>query len=125
VAVVVDDVQWADQASLAVIARMCRAAPQLRLLIVLSVRPPPRPSDVTRLVAAVKAAGGLELTVGPLTDAEVADLIAAIAERMYLSRRTVQTHVSHILTKTGLTSRVELAAAIASQGDGPESPPSG
>jgi DNA-binding CsgD family transcriptional regulator/tetratricopeptide (TPR) repeat protein len=76
-AVVVDDVQWADQASLAVIARMCRAAPQQRLAIVLSVRPPPRPADVTRLVAAVKAGGGLELTVGPLTDAEVADLIAA------------------------------------------------
>jgi DNA-binding NarL/FixJ family response regulator len=37
----------------------------------------------------------------------------AIAERMFLSRRTVQTHVSHILTKTGLTSRVGLATAIA------------
>ncbi len=56
-----------------------------------------------------------------LTDTErrVADLVASglsnpvIAERMYLSRRTVQTHVSHILAKTGLTSRVELATAMA------------
>jgi DNA-binding CsgD family transcriptional regulator len=56
-----------------------------------------------------------------LTDTErrVADLVASglsnpvIAERMFLSRRTVQTHVSHILTETGLTSRVELAAAVA------------
>jgi DNA-binding NarL/FixJ family response regulator len=35
-----------------------------------------------------------------------------IAERMFLSRRTVQTHVSHVLAKTGFTSRVELAAAV-------------
>jgi DNA-binding NarL/FixJ family response regulator len=34
---------------------------------------------------------------------------------MFLSRRTAQSHVSHILTKTGLASRVALAAAIASR----------
>jgi DNA-binding NarL/FixJ family response regulator len=28
---------------------------------------------------------------------------------MFLSRRTVQTHVSHILTKLNITSRVEIA----------------
>ena len=54
-----------------------------------------------------------------VTERRIADLVASglsnpvIAERMFLSRRTVQTHVSHVLTKTGLTSRVELAAAIA------------
>jgi DNA-binding CsgD family transcriptional regulator len=32
-----------------------------------------------------------------------------IAEGMYLSRRTVQTHISHILTKLGARSRVEIA----------------
>jgi DNA-binding NarL/FixJ family response regulator len=53
------------------------------------------------------------------TERRVADLVAAglsnpvIAERMFLSRRTVQTHVSHILGKTGLSSRVEIAAAMA------------
>ncbi|MGH9154478.1 MAG: helix-turn-helix transcriptional regulator [Acidimicrobiales bacterium] len=35
-----------------------------------------------------------------------------IAERMYLSRRTVQTHVSHALRKLGLRSRLELAAEV-------------
>jgi len=35
-----------------------------------------------------------------------------IAAKLYLSRRTVQTHVSHILRKLGLRSRVELAAAL-------------
>jgi DNA-binding NarL/FixJ family response regulator len=34
-----------------------------------------------------------------------------IARRLYLSPRTVQTHVSHILQKTNLRSRVEIAAA--------------
>lgn len=36
-----------------------------------------------------------------------------IAERMFLSRRTVQTHVSHVLGKLGLSSRVEVAAEVA------------
>ncbi|MER0483601.1 LuxR C-terminal-related transcriptional regulator [Streptomyces sp. Edi2] len=35
-----------------------------------------------------------------------------IAARMYLSRRTVGSHVSHILRKLGMTSRVELAAEV-------------
>ncbi len=77
VAVVVDDMQWVDQASLMLIARMARLAPQQRLLIVLTVRPPPRPVDVTRLVTGIVAAGALELTVGPLNDDEVAELVAA------------------------------------------------
>ncbi|MFD5398918.1 helix-turn-helix transcriptional regulator [Streptomyces sp. NPDC127097] len=36
-----------------------------------------------------------------------------IAARMFVSRRTTQTHVSHILARLGLSSRVELAAAHA------------
>jgi DNA-binding NarL/FixJ family response regulator len=54
-----------------------------------------------------------------VTEWRVTDLVAAglsnpdIAERMFPPRRTVQTHVSHVLAKTGFTSRVELAAAVA------------
>ncbi|WP_435244319.1 helix-turn-helix transcriptional regulator [Streptomyces sioyaensis] len=40
-----------------------------------------------------------------------------IAHRMSISRRTVGTHVSHILGKLGMTSRVELAAAVARRQD--------
>ncbi|MEV6318593.1 AAA family ATPase [Streptomyces sp. NPDC051776] len=56
-----------------------------------------------------------------LTDTEdkIAALVAeglsnpAIADRMLISRRTVQSHVSSILGKLDLTSRVELATAVA------------
>jgi DNA-binding NarL/FixJ family response regulator len=57
------------------------------------------------------------------TERKVAALVAeghsnpTIATRMFLSRRTVQSHVSSILGKLGLTSRVELAV-IANAHDG-------
>ncbi len=49
------------------------------------------------------------------TERKIAALVAegnsnpGIAARMFISRRTVQSHVSSILTKLDLTSRVELA----------------
>ena len=39
-----------------------------------------------------------------------------IAERLFISRRTVQSHVSHVLEKLGLSSRVELAVAARREG---------
>ena len=53
-----------------------------------------------------------------LTDAErrVADLVAAglanreVAERLFLSRYTVETHLKHVFVKLGVSSRAELAA---------------
>lgn len=51
------------------------------------------------------------------TERAVAELVAQgltnvqVAERLFISRHTVHTHVSHILSKLGLCSRVELAAS--------------
>jgi DNA-binding NarL/FixJ family response regulator len=51
------------------------------------------------------------------TETTIAELVRQgltnpeIARRLFLSPRTVQTHVSHILQKTGLRSRVDIAAA--------------
>ena len=58
---------------------------------------------------------------GSLTPAErkVAELVAQgltnreIGERLFISRYTARTHVSHALAKLGLRSRVELAAEAA------------
>ncbi|WP_200175756.1 helix-turn-helix domain-containing protein, partial [Tomitella cavernea] len=38
-----------------------------------------------------------------------------IADRLGISPRTVQTHVSHVLTKLGLQTRIELAVAFANR----------
>jgi DNA-binding NarL/FixJ family response regulator len=49
---------------------------------------------------------------------QVADLVAegltnpAIGARLFVSRRTVETHLSHIFTKCGLTSRTQVAAEV-------------
>lgn len=60
---------------------------------------------------------------GPLSEREleVAQLVAeglsnpAIAARLYLSRPTVASHVTHILTKLGFSSRAQVAAWVAGQ----------
>jgi len=63
---------------------------------------------------------------GPLSEREmeVAQLIAeglsnpAIAARLYLSRPTVASHVTHILTKLGFSSRAQVAAWVAGRRTG-------
>ena len=35
-----------------------------------------------------------------------------VGERLYVSRRTVETHLKHVFTKLGMASRVELAVAV-------------
>ncbi|MFC4460581.1 LuxR C-terminal-related transcriptional regulator [Pseudonocardia nematodicida] len=52
------------------------------------------------------------------TELRIAELVGQgltspqVAARLYISPRTVQTHISHILRKLGLRSRVELAAQL-------------
>ena len=65
----------------------------------------------------------VESTSAPLSQAEwaVARLVAEgltnreIAERLFVSHRTVDTHVSHALSKLAMTSRVQLATFVLHQ----------
>ncbi len=61
--------------------------------------------------------------LGALSTAEkrVANLVSTgasnpeIAEQLFVSSRTIESHVSHIFTKLGITSRVELAVLVSSE----------
>ncbi|MFJ8313410.1 MULTISPECIES: AAA family ATPase [unclassified Streptomyces] len=86
--------------------------------------------DLSRIDAALRGLGFRRGVRGPrrrpshgwdaltATERKVADLVAEglsnphIGERLFISRRTVQTHVSHILAKLDMTSRVEIAAHV-------------
>jgi len=65
---------------------------------------------------AVKPAPETQLTRRQL---EIAELIAAdltnrqIADRLFLSERTVETHITNMLNKLGLNSRVQLSRWLA------------
>ncbi len=55
------------------------------------------------------------------TEQSIVDLVAEglsnpqIGERLYVSRRTVQTHLSHVFAKLAISSRTQLAAEVSRQ----------
>jgi DNA-binding CsgD family transcriptional regulator len=86
------------------LARWCRE--RLRML----GHPVPRPErDRTAVPARLRAVGvtGRELEVLRLVAGGSSN--AEVAARLHLSRRTVETHVSHLLAKTGVAGRAALA----------------
>ena len=74
---VVDDLQWADQASVTLWGRLARSVQQMPLLLVGMMRPVPQREDLLALRRAVGDAARLQLT--GLTEAAVAELVAALA----------------------------------------------
>ena len=74
---VVDDLQWADPASVTLWGRLARSARQVPLLLVGMMRPVPQREDLLALRRVVGDDARLQLT--ELTGAAVADLVATLA----------------------------------------------
>ena len=74
---VVDDLQWADQASIALWGRLARSAGQVPLLLIGMMRPVPQRDDLLALRRALDDSARVQLS--GLTAAAVADLVAALA----------------------------------------------
>ena len=73
---VIDDLQWADQASIALWGRLARSVRQVPLLLVGMMRPVPQRDDLLALRRAVGDAARLQLT--RLTETAVAELVATL-----------------------------------------------
>jgi DNA-binding CsgD family transcriptional regulator/tetratricopeptide (TPR) repeat protein len=75
---VIDDVQWADEASLVVWHELAASINQLRLLLIVTCRVSPRRPEVLQLRGAVARWGGQVITLAPLTETEVATLVTGM-----------------------------------------------
>jgi DNA-binding CsgD family transcriptional regulator/tetratricopeptide (TPR) repeat protein len=73
---VIDDLQWADQASIILWGRLARSVRQVPLLLIGMMRPVPQRDDLPALRRAVGDAARLQLT--GLTEAAAAELVAAL-----------------------------------------------
>ena len=78
VALLAEDLQWADEPSLVVLSRLARSVGQIPLLLVGTSQPVARRSTDVRLFELVGDLGGQALELGPLDDVAVAHLAARI-----------------------------------------------
>ena len=77
VVLVVDDLQWADHATVVLWGRLARSVRQMPLLLVGTMRPVPQREDLLALRRALGEAARIQLT--GLTGAAVAELVADLA----------------------------------------------
>jgi DNA-binding CsgD family transcriptional regulator len=75
---VIDDLQWADEASLIVWHQLAASIGQLRLLLIGTCRPTPRRPEVEQVRRAVGRRGDALITLEPLPETDVADLVTAM-----------------------------------------------
>jgi DNA-binding CsgD family transcriptional regulator len=75
VALLVDDVQWADPATLLVLHRLGRTIAQLPLLIVVTYRSMPRDVELERLLRSLTGRGLVPISLGPLDRTDAAGLV--------------------------------------------------
>jgi DNA-binding CsgD family transcriptional regulator len=75
---VIDDLQWADDASLLVWHQLAASVDQLRLLLIATCRSDPRRPEVRQVRASLARRGGAVVTLGPLPETDVAALVTAM-----------------------------------------------
>lgn len=75
VALLLDDLQWADPATFLVLHRLARTIGQVPMLMVGSYRPVPRSEEMERLLRSLHDRGAVSIRLGPLPDRSVAGLI--------------------------------------------------
>jgi DNA-binding CsgD family transcriptional regulator/tetratricopeptide (TPR) repeat protein len=73
--IVIDDLQWADDASLIAWHQLAASIDQLRLLLIATCRPAPRRPLVQQLRAAAVRLKSAVITLGPLAETDVATLV--------------------------------------------------
>ena len=72
---VIDDLQWADAASLLVWHQLAASIDQLRLLLIATCRSDPRRPEVQQVRASLARRGRALVTLGPLPETDVAVLV--------------------------------------------------
>lgn len=77
-ALAVEDLQWADPASLMVLHRLGRRVEALPIFLIGTLRPVPRPPDLTRLLGTLEGQGASHLPMTPLDDPPVIELVWAM-----------------------------------------------
>jgi tetratricopeptide (TPR) repeat protein len=75
---VLDDLQWADEASLTVWQELAASISQLRLLLIGTCRPAPRPPAVQQARVAAAGSGGQIIALGPLPEPDVTAMVTAL-----------------------------------------------
>jgi DNA-binding CsgD family transcriptional regulator len=78
VVLAIDDAQWADEASLAALARLAQIARQLPLLLAVACGPVPRRAEVERAKRTLAGEDMVRLVLSPLTGTEVEEYVGAL-----------------------------------------------
>jgi DNA-binding CsgD family transcriptional regulator/tetratricopeptide (TPR) repeat protein len=78
VVLVLDDAQWADEATLGVLLQLVGMVRQNRLLLITTARPVPQRSELDLLRRRLADSGGLDLDLGPLPPLAITDLATRV-----------------------------------------------
>jgi DNA-binding CsgD family transcriptional regulator len=79
VVLVLEDVHWADAATMSLAARLARQRGPLNTSLLCTRRPSPRSADLEALLRSLAEEGGVEIRLGPLADTAVDEIVAELA----------------------------------------------